>query len=153
MHPATEVQAQLHRPGAVIAEPVRGGGREVEGDDITVADSAGDAGLGRQLLVLVTQADQGVATAGINRRVEVLDAGLVQRRQGAAQGLLVDLLGAALPGDLQRGVGRVQVGRGIEQAQRDKKQDQQVFPQGVLIQHIGALRGDAAASPLKSASL
>jgi len=118
VHPAAEVQAQLHGRGAVIAEPVRGSGGEVQGDDKAVAQRAGHPGLGGQLLVLVPQAYQGVATGLVYRRIEMLDTGLVQRRQGATENILIDDLGTALPGDLQGRVRCVQIGRSIEQAQQ-----------------------------------
>ncbi len=99
--------------------------------------------------VLVPQAYQGVAARRVYRRIKVLDSGFVQRLQGATEDILVDELGAALPGDLQGGVRRVQVGRCIEQAQQQKEQDEQVFPQRVLIQHVGALAGGYSGIPVK----
>ena len=135
VHPATEVEAQFHRLRTEVTEPLRRGGREVQGDDIAVAEGALQARLAHQLLVGTAQANQGVAATGIDLLAEVLNASLLQGLGGPRQGLLVDHLGAAGTGYLQGRIGGVEVGCRVEQPEAQHGQYQQVFPQRVGVQH------------------
>jgi len=146
MHAAGEVETEFHRAGAEAAQPVGRGRREVQGHHIVVTEGAAHHVLGRQLVFLALQAQQ-AALLGRTDRLD-RDACLAQRALGALD------IGRA---DLQRGTGateldgrivRVEVGRGIDEADPQHHEDQQIFPQGILVEHDTArLRNGAPCVP------
>ena len=146
VHTAAQIQTQLHGLTAQVAEPFRRSRRQVQCHNEAVAQGALHPRLRDKLLLRIAETHQRVATARINNFAEMLNAGLFQRAGDAAESALVDDLGAALPRDLQGRIRRVQVGRGIEQADRQHSQHQEIFPQWILIQHNQALTGDRASA-------
>ena len=80
-----KVQAQLHRAGTQITQPLRRGLRQVQGHDVVVTEGATHHILGRQLVVLLGQADQATTTAlGKARRLD-RDTGILQRLAGTIE--------------------------------------------------------------------
>ena len=78
MHTTAEVQAQLHGLPAQITQPVRRGGRQVQGHDKAIAKSARYPCLGRQLHLVVFEANQGIAAIRGDNFTKIAYAGLIQ---------------------------------------------------------------------------
>ena len=146
MHAAAQIQAQLHGLPTQVTEPRGGGGRQVQGHNKAIPQGALHPGLRHKLLLGVAQPHQCIAAARVDHLAKVHNAGFLQRAGRAAEGALINDLGTAFAGDLQRRVWRVQVGGGVKQSRRQHREHQQVFPQGVLIQHNQALTGYRASA-------
>src|SRR5690606_18635229 len=107
---ASQVKTELHRTGADIQQPVRGGGGEILRDDELITQSATNNILSRQLVCVAHQPYQ--SGAGITAELSALggDAGVIQRLLHALQVALLDGLSGAAAGDLNGRIIRVQVG-------------------------------------------
>ncbi|MNP26898.1 hypothetical protein D3C76_1197770 [compost metagenome] len=136
MHTAGEVEAQLHRRGAELAQPVRSGRGQVQGNHVVVTEGLAHHVLGRQLVAQLGQAQQAAAFADGGRLD--FDAGLLEGFSGLVQVGLLDLQRRAGATDLDRRIIRIEIGCGIDQADRQHRQDQQIFPQRVLVEHDSA---------------
>ncbi|MCY1497592.1 hypothetical protein D9M68_315580 [compost metagenome] len=133
VHATGQVQAELHRAGGQLAQPVRSGLGEVQGDHVVVAQRAADDVLGRQLVFLADQADQRAALAdgaGLDG-----DVGVGQSLAGLVHVGLGDAQRGARAADLDGRIVGIKVGRGIDEADGENRQDQQILPQGIFVEH------------------
>jgi hypothetical protein len=91
-----------------------------------------------QLISLASQTNQpGAALCGNLKSLD-LDTGFAKGTPGALKVALLDLHGNIAATDLDRWIIWVQVRRGIKKADRQHSQDQQVLPEGELIEHDAA---------------
>ena len=133
VHTATQVQAQLHRSGAEAVEPFRCGRCQVQGDDILATQLIRDRLLGRKLGVGAGQAHQCHAIL-LHLGAFHLDAGGFQCGLDPGQGAGIDFSGPS-PGNLHGIIIGIQVGGCIQAGNDQHQQDQQIFPQGVAVEH------------------
>ncbi|MNZ82692.1 hypothetical protein D3C78_1013970 [compost metagenome] len=142
MHATGQVQAQLHRAGTQAAQPVGSGLRQVQRHHVVVAEGAAHHVLGRQLVFLTGQAQQRALvtqTAALDR-----DAGILERLLGTRDVGLLDLQRGTGTGELDGRIVGIEVGRGIDEADPEYHEDQQIFPQGIFVEH------DAARSEIRA---
>ncbi|MCY1548131.1 hypothetical protein D9M68_842220 [compost metagenome] len=112
--------------------------REVQGNHELLAQGLAHHILGRQLISLTGQAEQaGTALRGQARRLD-LNPCRLQSTSGALQIGLLDLHGRAVAADLDRRIVWIEVWRGIEKADHQYNQDQQVLPYREFIEHDAA---------------
>ncbi|MCY1423680.1 hypothetical protein D9M71_394020 [compost metagenome] len=133
MHATGEVQTQLHRAGGQAAQPVRSGLRQVQGDHVVVTQRTANDVLGRQLVVLLDQTDQTAALA--DAAFFHGDAGVGQRLAGLVDVGLGDLQRRARATDLHGRIVGIKVGCGIDETDGQDRQDQQILPQGIFVEH------------------
>ena len=138
VHTTGQVQTQLHRVRTEVAQPLRSGLCQVQRDDVVITQCLAHNVLGRQLVFSLAQTDQtALAARGQSGRLDV-DAGLFQRCADASQIGVIDLQSRAGAADLNGRVIGVKIGSGINQTDRQHRQDQNVFPQRVFVQHHAA---------------
>ncbi|MNM98501.1 hypothetical protein D3C81_1110320 [compost metagenome] len=142
MHTTGEVQTQLHRAGAQAAQPVGRGRRQVQRHHVVVAEGAAHHVLGRQLVFLTGQAQQRALLA--EARPLDRDAGILERLTDAIDIGLLDLQRSAGTAELDGRIVGIEVGRGIDEADPEYHEDQQIFPQGIFVEH------DAARSEIRA---
>jgi len=108
VHAARQIQAQLHGFGTQGRQPFRRGRCQVQGNYIVEPERLLDDPLGGQLLFALTQPQQTAVATQFS--AEVGDARGFQGFPRPGQYRQIQLGGAALRSDLNRRVGRVQVG-------------------------------------------
>ena len=142
VHPAAQVEAEVHGPRPQGLEPAGGRGGEVQGDHVGLADRAAHD-------VLRPQLDLGVPEA--HQQPSLADLCLLRSELGLPEGvedaLLQGLVDAPAPqgGYLDRRVLAVEVGQRVDRPHDGDDHDQDVLPEGVAVQHDGArLRGSSS---------
>ncbi len=114
VHAATQIETELHRRRAKAAQPVRGGRRQIERDDVIAAQTLLDHLFAAQLLLFVAQSDQQRLAVGLAGKVA--NRGGVERRLNLLEHIGVDHHRTALPRELDRRVGGVEVGGGVDKS-------------------------------------
>ena len=138
VHTTGQVQAQFHRASAQVAQPLRRGRCQVQRHHIIIAQGFTHHVFGGQLVGLVLQTQQ--ASLPLFTQARRLDAD-TSVRQGLANSIkvgLIDLQRRAGTADLNGRIVRIEIRCGIDKADRQHCEDQQVFPQRVFIQHDAA---------------
>ncbi|MDT4864173.1 hypothetical protein FQZ97_989220 [compost metagenome] len=138
MHATGQVQPQLHRASTQVTQPIRRGLRQVQRNHEVLAQRFAHNILGRQLIFLLHQTQQATpALLGQAQRLD-FDASFAQCTTGTLQIGLLDLHGRAVAADLDRRIVWIEVWRGIEKADHQYNQDQQVLPYREFIEHDAA---------------
>ncbi len=138
VHTTGQVQTQLHRVRSEVAQPLRGGLCQVQRDDVVITQCLAHDVLGRQLVFSLGQANQTALAALCQRGSLDVDPGFLERSAHAIQISLIDLQCSACTADLNGRVIRIKIGSGINQTDRQHRQDQNVFPQRIFVQHHAA---------------
>jgi hypothetical protein len=107
--------------------------RQIERHDVAIAQCPLHHPLGRQLIIPSPQADQGIATLLAYNFTKVPNLGFLKCSCDAFQNALIDQLGTTFPAYLQGRIGRVEVGGGIKEAERNDTKYQQILPEGILV--------------------
>jgi hypothetical protein len=135
VHASGEIQAQLHGLGADRGQPGRRGRRQIEGHHIVEPQGLLDDLLGGELLRAVAQPQQAAAAAHLGAKVG--DVGLLEGGAGTVEDALIETGGAALRRDLNRRIGRIEIGQRIEAGDHQHPEQQQILPQRKTI-HRGS---------------
>ena len=138
VHTTSEIETELHRSGANIQQPIGCRSGQVLGDHEIVAQRAANDVLGRQLIRHADQPHQTGTGVAVELGTLGLDTGLVQGLLDAPQVALFDGLGRAGTGNLDSWIVRIEIGCGVDQAEREHSHDKQIFPQGITVEHVRA---------------
>jgi len=117
--------------------------RQVQRHYIVIAQSAADDVLGRQLVILLGQADQTATATLVDAGSLDGNAGIGQRLAGTIDVRLLDAQRRTGATDLYGRIIWIEIGNGVDQADRQYGQNQQVLPQRIFIEHERAARYDA----------
>ena len=147
VHPAAQVQAQVHGQGVEIAQPLGRAGQQVQGDDVGRVGRVRVQGLFDGVLGLDLGVRVGEAGA---HAVQVAEDALVGDG-GCLEGLLdallelgcVDLQGDLAAGHLHRRHLAVEIRQGVKETKDHRKHDDQVFPEWITI-HMGRIQDSGA---------
>jgi len=112
--------------------------RQVQGHDVLIAQGLAHQLFGWQLVFSIVQAQQAGTTLIGQADGFYANTGCFQGAAGAVQIGLLDAHGGAVATDLDRRIIRVQIGRGIEEADCQHSQNQQVLPERELVEHDAA---------------
>src|SRR5690606_17907373 len=123
VHPAGQVQTELHRAGTQTAQPVGSGLRQVQRHNVVVAQRPADDVLGRQLVILPGQTNQATTTTLVDAGGLDLNPGIGQRLAGTINIRLLDAQRRAGTTDLHGRVIWIEIGNGIDQTDRQHGQN------------------------------
>ena len=138
VHATGQVQTQRHRASADIAQPLRRGRRQVLRHHVIAPQRVAHNILRLQLIGAIDQTHQARAAVGAKLGALGRQVGGGQRLFNAVEIGLLDFQRGAGTGNLNGRIIRIQVGHCVDQAQCEHGHDQQVFPEGVTIEHIRA---------------
>ena len=138
VHTTGQVQTQCHGASPNCRQPVRRGLRQVLRHNIARAERVTDNILRLQLITAINQTHQAGAAVGTQFGALGRQIGCSQRLLDAVKISLIDDLSGAGAGDLNGRVVGIKVRQRIDHAQCKHGHDQQVFPEGITVEHIRA---------------
>ena len=145
MHAATQVEAEVHRQGMQVGQPLGRTRQQIQGDDIlrvarVRVELPFQQVLCLQLTVGVQQAD--LDTVAVEEDATVLNASVLQDAGYPFTGLFIDLEGGFGAGNLDGRRLTEEVRQGVYQAEHQRDGDEDVFPERVAVH--GCLQSESA---------
>src|SRR5690606_11310607 len=128
-----QIETQLHRLATERGHPVRRCRRQIERHNVAVAERPLRYRLRPQLLFAIAQTDQRTFAVFVDFHGFEGDVRFVECTRYAIDSRLLDQCRTALTGNLDGRVGRIQIGGGIKEADREEEYDQQILPQWILV--------------------